>query len=149
MQFVHSATVKQYHPCNPLKSIQFRKNWCIWVFLPKWIRTPFKKCHVDRFVFVCLFVFCKFLQKAKSRWSTVHPLPHRCGLQANSAAPRSANQYAVLAVWASAKSCREMEMSFPMKLVSRHTKQKVLENLLLHGCVEAGGDKTQRSNTSW
>lgn len=106
------------------------------------------------FLFVCLF-FANFYKKRKAvgLLSTLFPIDVDSRPTAlpghSSTVPRSANQYAVLAVWASAKSCREMEMSFPMKLVSRHTKQKVLENLLLHGCVEAGGDKTQRSNTSW
>ncbi len=53
----------------------------------------------------------------------------------------------VLAVWAGAKVLLEKEISISIKLVSRW-KHKVLQNLLVDGCIDFGLDKTQWTNTS-
>ncbi len=53
----------------------------------------------------------------------------------------------VLALWAGAKVLLEKEISFSIKLVSRW-KHKVPQNLLVDGCIDAGLDKTQWTNTS-
>ncbi len=60
----------------------------------------------------------------------------------------SANHLKVdLALWAGAKVLLEKEISISIKLVSRW-KHKVLQNLLVDGCVDFGLDKTQWTNTS-
>ncbi len=53
----------------------------------------------------------------------------------------------VVAVWAGAKVLLEKEISISIKLVSRW-KHKVLQNLLVDGCIDFGLDKTQWINTS-
>ncbi len=53
----------------------------------------------------------------------------------------------VLALWAGAKVLLEKEISISIKLVSRW-KHKVLQNLLVDGCIDFGLDKTQWTNTS-
>ncbi len=53
----------------------------------------------------------------------------------------------VLALWSGAKVLLEKEISISIKLVSRW-KNKVLQNLLLDGCIDFGLDKTQWTNTS-
>ncbi len=53
----------------------------------------------------------------------------------------------VLSVWAGAKVLLEKEISISIKLVSRW-KHKVLQNILVDGCIDFGLDKTQRTNTS-
>ncbi len=53
----------------------------------------------------------------------------------------------VLALWAGAKVLLENEISISIKLVSRW-KHKVLQNLLVEGCIDFGLDKTQWTNTS-
>ncbi|XP_058604079.1 uncharacterized protein LOC131522542 [Onychostoma macrolepis] len=53
----------------------------------------------------------------------------------------------VLALWAGAKVLLEKEISISIKLVSRW-KHKVLQNLLVDGCIDLGLDKTQWTNTS-
>ncbi len=53
----------------------------------------------------------------------------------------------VLALWAGAKVLLEKEISISIKLVSRW-KHKVLQNLLVDGCIDFGLDKTQWINTS-
>ncbi len=53
----------------------------------------------------------------------------------------------VLAVWAGAKVLLEKEISISIKLVSRW-KHKVLQNLLVDGCIDFGLEKTQWTNTS-
>ncbi len=53
----------------------------------------------------------------------------------------------VLALWAGAKVLLEKEISISIKLVSRW-KHKVLQNLLVDGCIDFGFDKTQWTNTS-
>ncbi len=54
----------------------------------------------------------------------------------------------VLALWAGAKVLLEKEISISLKLISRW-KHKVLQNLLVDGCIDFGLDKTQWANTSW
>ncbi len=53
----------------------------------------------------------------------------------------------VLALWAGAKVLLEKEISISINLVSRR-KHKVLQNLLVDGCIDFGLDKTQWTNTS-
>ncbi len=53
----------------------------------------------------------------------------------------------VLALWAGTKVLLEKEISISIKLVSRW-KHKVLQILLVDGCIDFGLDKTQRTNTS-
>ncbi len=53
----------------------------------------------------------------------------------------------VLALWAGAKVLLKREISISIKLVSRW-KHKVLQNLLVDGCIDFGLDKTQWTNTS-
>ncbi len=53
----------------------------------------------------------------------------------------------VLSLWAGDKVLLEKEISISIKLVSRW-KHKVLQNLLVDGCVDSGLDKTQWTNTS-
>ncbi len=53
----------------------------------------------------------------------------------------------VLAVWAGAKVLLEKEINISIKLVSRW-KHKVLQNLLVDGCIDFELDKTQWTNTS-
>ncbi len=53
----------------------------------------------------------------------------------------------VLALWAGAKVLLEKEISISIKLVIRW-KHKVLQNLLVDGCIDFGFDKTQWTNTS-
>ncbi len=53
----------------------------------------------------------------------------------------------VLSLWAGAKVLLEKEISISIKLVSRW-KHKVLQNLLVDGCIDFGLDKTQWTNTS-
>ncbi len=53
----------------------------------------------------------------------------------------------VLALWAGAKVLLEKEISISIELVSRW-KHKVLQNLLVDGCIDFGLDKTQWTNTS-
>ncbi len=53
----------------------------------------------------------------------------------------------VLALWAGAKVLLEKEISISIKLVSRW-KHKVLQNLLVDGCIDFGLDKTQWTNTN-
>ncbi len=53
----------------------------------------------------------------------------------------------VLALWAGVKVLLEKEISISIKLVSRW-KHKVLQNLLVDGCIDFGLDKTQWTNTS-
>ncbi len=53
----------------------------------------------------------------------------------------------VLALWAGAKVLLEKEISISIKLVSRWN-HKVLQNLLVDGCIDLGLDKTQWNNTS-
>ncbi len=53
----------------------------------------------------------------------------------------------VLSLWSGAKVLLEKEISISIKLVSRW-KHKVLQNLLVEGCIDFGLDKTQWTNTS-
>ncbi len=53
----------------------------------------------------------------------------------------------VLALWEGAKVLLEKEISISIKLVSRW-KHRVLENLLVDGCIDFGLDKTKWTNTS-
>ncbi len=53
----------------------------------------------------------------------------------------------LLALWAGAKVLLEKEISISIKLVSRW-KHKVLQKLLVDGCIDFGLDKTQWTNTS-
>ena len=53
----------------------------------------------------------------------------------------------VLVLWAGAKFLLQNEISISIKLVSRW-KHKVLQNLLVDGCIDFGLDKTQWTNTS-
>ena len=53
----------------------------------------------------------------------------------------------VLALWVGAKVLLQNEISISIKLVSRW-KHKVLQNLLVDGCIDFGLDKTQWTNTS-
>ncbi len=53
----------------------------------------------------------------------------------------------ILALWAGAKVLLEKEISFSIKLVSRW-RHKVLQNLVVDGCIDFGLDKTQYTNTS-
>ncbi len=60
----------------------------------------------------------------------------------------SANHLEVLlALWAGAKVLLDKEISISINLVSR-CKHKVLQNLLLDGCIDFGLDKTHWTNTS-
>ncbi len=60
----------------------------------------------------------------------------------------SANHLEVaLVLWAGAKVLLKKEISISIKLVSRW-KHKVLQNLLVDGCIDFGLDKTQWTNTS-
>ncbi len=51
----------------------------------------------------------------------------------------------VLSLWAGAKVLLEKEISISIKLV-RRWKHKVLQNLLVDGCIDFGLDKTQWTN---
>ncbi len=53
----------------------------------------------------------------------------------------------VLSVWSGVKVLLEKEISISIKLVSRW-KHKVLQYLLVDGCIDFGLDKTQWTNTS-
>ncbi len=53
----------------------------------------------------------------------------------------------VLALWAGAKVLLEKDISISIRLISRW-KHKVLQNLLVDGCIDCGLDKTQWTNIS-
>ncbi len=53
----------------------------------------------------------------------------------------------VLTLWADTKVLLEKEISISIKLVSRWN-QKVLQNLLVYGCIDFGLDKTEWTTTS-
>lgn len=147
MQFVNIAAVKLDHQCNRLNSLQWkRKKGSLFFF---WLITSDFCCCVQ-ICCCCLQILTNSqhiinTQKAahlESRLrvhllklgaghpghkSAVCPLSHRhcTSWPLKRSWARSTNQYVVLAVWASAKSFRKMEMSFPVKLASRQ-KHKVL-----------------------
>ncbi len=92
-------------------------------------------------------LFLIFLLKISHRFQT----GFRSGLlagQSSTAISWSAKHLeVVLALWAGAKVLLENEISISIKLVSRW-KHKVLQNLLVEGCIDFGLDKTQWTNTS-
>ncbi len=53
----------------------------------------------------------------------------------------------VLSLWAGVKVLLEKEISISIKLVSRW-KHKVLQHVLVDGCIDFGLNKTQWTNTS-
>ncbi len=92
------------------------------------------------------WLFLIFLLKISHRFSMMF----RSGMLAgqSNAIIWSANHLeVVLALWAGAKVQLEKKISIFIKLVSRW-KHKVLQNLLVDGCIGFGLDKTQWTNTS-
>ncbi len=93
------------------------------------------------------WLFFIFLLKISHRFH----MGFRSGMlagQSSTVISRSAKHLeVVLALWAGAKVLLEKEISIAIKLVSRW-KHKVLENLLVDGCIDFGLDKTQWTNTS-
>ncbi len=89
-------------------------------------------------------LFLIFLLKISHRFH----MGFRSGMLAGQSSTWSANHLeVVLALWAGAKVLLEKEISISISLVSRW-QHKVLQNLLVDGCIDFGLDKTQWTNIS-
>ncbi len=95
----------------------------------------------------CIDCFSSFFWK----YQNIFHMGFRSGMlagQSSTVTPWSANHMeVVLALWAGAEVLLEKETSISIKLVSRW-KHKVLQNILVDGCIDFRLDKTQWTNTS-
>ncbi len=95
----------------------------------------------------CINCFSSFSWK----YPNIFHMGFRSGMlagQSSTVTPWSANHMEVFfALWAGAEVLLEKETSISIKLVSRW-KHKVLQNILVDGCIDFGLDKTQWTNTN-
>ncbi len=93
------------------------------------------------------WLFLIFLLKISHRFHMGFRLGMLAGQSSTIISWSAKHLEAVLALWAGAKVLLEKEISISIKIVSRW-KHKVLQNLLVDGCIDFGLDKTQWTNTS-